>query len=390
MVLGGAATALRSRDFSRWATPTKECFFALGSLIFVRSGTPPKSRAVQSMVLPEPGRPTLGPMLGAALVVVIVGSAPPQPVTTAFEAAARGVLGADAKLEIIGLEVAPSDDEAVARAQAVDGVVELIWTKDGAKTRLHCYVSREQRWVDREISFGANEVRSTRDASERGRLLGYAVATMFADESALEPARETKRPPPQAPPTPANQPEITRPAPASGELNQPTLARRALEFYGMASSGLGGIASGLGAAAGIRGSLSGVLSARLFVAGRAGSITQAQTTTRDAYFGAGLAVAVPFRERQFELGLRSDLFVSYFDATHLSEDDVSPDRRSRWLPGTDIIAEGGFRFAESAGVFAGVGGEAVFGKTDLYTHGQRVAVVPALRAVGELGFRIGF
>jgi opacity protein-like surface antigen len=132
------------------------------------------------------------------------------------------------------------------------------------------------------------------------------------------------------------------------------------------------------------------LSARLFVAGRAGSIAHAQASTRNALLGAGLAVALPFRERRFELGLRGDLFVSYFDATHLSEDDVTPDRRSRWLPGGDLVAEGGFRFDENAGVFLGAGIEAMLGKTDLYTHGQRVAVVPVLRAVGEMGFRIGF
>ena len=183
-----------------------------------------------------------------------------------------------------------------------------------------------------------------------------------------------------------------RPAPSEKTRapHAPSLTERSFEFAGIASSGLGGTASGLGAAAGLRLSWLGPLSARFFVAGRAGSIAHAQASTRDAEFGGGLALAAPFRERRFELGLRGDLFASYFDATHLSEDDVTPDRRSRWLPGGDLIAESGFRFAENAGVFLGAGVEATLGKTDLYTHGQRVAVIPVLRAVGEMGFRIGF
>jgi hypothetical protein len=331
-------------------------------------------------------------MLSAALVVLVIGAGPAQTVTTAFEAAARGVLGADAKIEVVRLEEIPSDGDAQARGTGFDGVVELIWSKDSAQTRVHCYVSKEQRWVDREITFGGGDTTSKREASERGRLLGYAVATMFADEAdlATEPSPKPSTPPPSPS---AVRPQILDSEPTNivpDEPDRPSLARRALEFSGLASSGLGGTASGLGAAAGIRASLGDLLSARLFLAGRAGNIAHAQASTRDARFGGGLAMAVPFGARRFELGLRSDLFVSYFDATHLSEDDVSPDRRSRWLPGADLVAEGGFRFAGNAGLFAGAGAEAVLGKTDLYTHGQHVAVVPVLRAVGELGFRIGF
>jgi hypothetical protein len=334
-------------------------------------------------------------MLGAALIVLVVGAGRTPAVTTAFEAAARGVLGVEAKIQVIGLDEVPSDEEAVARASRADGVVELIWTKNGTKTRIHCYVSREQRWVDREISFGDNEANSARDASERGRLLGYAVATMFADELELAPVPSpaAKAPPTPVPPPGARPPQALRSTStdsAQRDASQPSLARRALEFSGVASSGLGGTASSLGAAAGIRAPLTAPLFARVFVAGRAGSVAQAQVSTLDARFGGGLTIAVPFEERRFEIGLRSDLFISHFDATHLSEDDVTPDRRSRWLPGADLIAECGFRFAGNAGVFVGAGGEAMLGKTDLYTHGGRVAVVPVLRVVGEVGFRIGF
>jgi opacity protein-like surface antigen len=88
--------------------------------------------------------------------------------------------------------------------------------------------------------------------------------------------------------------------------------------------------------------------------------------------------------------LRADAFASYFDASHLSEDDLEPDLRSRWQAGADLIAEAGYRFTVGAGVFLGAGIEGMLGKTEIYTHHNRVAVIPPFRAVAELGFRTYF
>lgn len=341
-------------------------------------------------------------MLAAVLVVLVIGGGSAQPATTAFEAAARGVLGDAVTIRIVSLDEVASDDDVLSRARGVDGVVELIGSKDGTKTQLHCYISLERRWLDREILFGARDGNSTRDALERGRLLGYAVATVFADESQLSAVAPPAAPPPAAPPPPELLPRVQRPralgapshaAPsetAIDELAAPSLKRRSLEFSGVASTGFGGTAGSLGAAAALRASLLGQLSARLFVSGRAGSVAPAQATTRDFLFGGGLAVALPLQGGRFEVGARCDVFVSYFQMAHLSEDDTVPDQRSRWLPGADLIVEGGFRFSGNAGTFVGVGPEATLGKTEIYTHGRRVAVVPVLRGVGEVGFRIGF
>jgi hypothetical protein len=92
----------------------------------------------------------------------------------------------------------------------------------------------------------------------------------------------------------------------------------------------------------------------------------------------------------FELGARLDAFASYYDVTHLSEDDVEADRRGRWQLGGDLLAEGGWRFTRGAGLFGGLGVEALLGKTEIYTHHNRVAVVPPFRATAELGFRTRF
>lgn len=339
-------------------------------------------------------------MLGAALIVIIIecqseacGAAPLQ---RALEQAARRVLGHDATIQVEQATDDPPDEQSAARAVGMDGVVELSFDPQRNSARLHCYISREQRWLDREINFGASRAGSRRESIERGRLLGFAAASVFdakieqdpqdeAEPDAAEPLKTAL--PTDAPPPAPEEAALTRPRPTA-PLSHPV--RRGIEFAGIMSAGIGGTAAGLGASVGVRAGWTGPLWLRLFFSGRAGNVAEAQASTRTALLGAGLALALLPETRRFELGARLDLFGGYFDVTHLSEDDVAPDRRSRWLVGTDLIAEAGFRFVGNAGLLLGAGIEAVAGKTEIYTHHNRVAVVPPLRAVMEFGFRTRF
>lgn len=339
-------------------------------------------------------------MSGIALVVVLIAQSPGDPMATAFAKAARGVLGSESRIEVAASEDDPADDESVSRAGDADGVVELSWSADRA--RIHCWVAREQRWVDREISFGAPEPHSERETRERGRLLGLAVATMFVErvEQKADTAAATgasseppvaPQPAPPAPSAAVAPPTVSpRAGTASSARLAPSAAARTLEFAGTVSSGIRGTAGGLGALAGLRFAWAEPLWARFFVAGRAGNIPTAQASTRSVQLGAGLALAASPGHASMEVGARLDAFAYYFEASHLSEDDAEPDRRSRWLPGGDVMLEAGYRLAPSAGLFGGGGLELVAGRTDIYTHGQRVAVVPPLRFLGEIGFRANF
>jgi hypothetical protein len=319
-------------------------------------------------------------MVGPILVVLVIAHGIGDPLTAAFERAARGALGSEARVEIRAVAEDPPDADSIALAGSADGVVEVSWEAGGAKARLHCYVTREQRWVDRDIAFGSEGAHSERETAERGRLLGFAVATMFGEEE--HPAS----PPPPAPPKLLPTSAMVE-ARASSE---PLPKTSSFEFSGAASSGIGGTASGFGAEAAARMVLSGPLWGRVFVAGRGGSIPAAQATTRSAFFGGGVAVAVLPAERRLALGLRVDAFATYFEASHFSNDDIVPDRRSRWLPGADLIAEGGYRFVSSAGLFLGAGIEALLGTTTVYTHGKQVALVAPWRGIAQLGIRVGF
>lgn len=306
-----------------------------------------------------------------------------------FQQAIQRVLGSDARVQTQLVSSDPADDEVVSKASEMDGVVELSFSPEGETARLHCYVSREKRWLDREISFGESRGSVRSEITERGRLLGFAVATMYADEAtvaepevAVTPA--TKGPPPTIVPKAATVPPDRRtPAPEHR-------ARRVAEFAAIVSSGLGGTAAGLGASAGFRLGLAGPVWGRLLLAGRSGNIPQAQASTRTALLGGGLALALLPESSSYELGARLDAFASYFEASHLSEDDAIPAQRSRWQLGGDLVAEGGWRLSPVAGLFVGVGVEAMLGATAVYTHHNRVALVPPFRATAELGFRTRF
>lgn len=324
--------------------------------------------------------------LAASLIVLMIAQPSGEPRAASFEKAAKTVVGDGGNVELVFLTRDPPDDETAARGRGVDGVVELSWSADGSTARLHCFLTGEQRWVDREISFGSPAA-SAREAQERGRLVGFAAAGMFSDSAAPAPEHAAAE---------ARRTSIARRASsiAKKEDARPTAAephRRLLEFAGVASAGVGGTASGVGAAAGFRWRFADAWWARAFVAGRTGNIPVAQASTRLVELGGGVAWSFWDAPRSpCVFGVRVDAFASYFEASHLSEDDVVPDRQSRWLPGMATFLEGGFRFTAGAGVFVAGGAEGLFGKTDVYTHGNRVAVVPALRLVGELGFRAGF
>jgi hypothetical protein len=325
-------------------------------------------------------------VVGVSLIVLIVAQNSSPPLMASFERAARGALGADSDVQLMTIESDPSDEESSARAAAqhVDGVIELSWPSVD-QARLHCYVARDNRWVDREITFGKNDGDSTRELAERGRLLAFAVATLFTEE-----------PPPASTqgqePYPLRRAQRTHlPASRPPQRHPPRDAStRLVEFAGVVTSGVDGTASGVGASAALRLVWRGSTSARLFLSGRSGSVPEALATTRMVLGGVGLAFSALPTDSTLQLGGRVDAFVSYFSATHLSEDDIVPDTQSRWLPGVALLGEAGLRLARDAGVFLGVGVELVAGRTDMYTHGMRVATVPPLRSVGELGFRVSF
>lgn len=314
-------------------------------------------------------------MKGALLIVFVLTQEASKPETQAFTAAALEVLGAKAQVRVVAVpaDLADLKVEAQTTRARADGAIELSWTDDRSRAFAHCYMAGEQRWIDRSIGFGQAE-----DDSERGRMLGYAVASMFL----TGPLQRDDVPRVASPAIPETR--ATSDAPSSAGGNQ-----RALDFGGLVSHGVGGEADALGVSAAFRFSAMAPLWLRVAVSARGGEIPAAQASMKAFQTNAG-ADLVLFDSGRISIGLRGDLIGSWLEVGHLSADDPAVVRQHRWLFGADAVASGGLRLSAGASLFVGAGLEAMFGRTDIYTHGVRVATIPPLRMIAELGLRSEF
>jgi hypothetical protein len=338
-------------------------------------------------------------MTGTLLIVLVLTQEASQPETRAFAAAALEVLGASAEVRVVEVPADLTDQKVVEHATVAgaDGTIELSWTDSRSRALVHCYVAEEQRWVDRSITFGQDE-----DESERGRMLGYAVASMFLSEAPHEVAEapassESSREQPPAAAQPVDSrpvvlaaaPEDSAASPPSHESSSARDNWRAFDFGGLVSHGLGGEADAMGVTAALRLLAVRPVWARVGVGGRTGEIPAAQANMKTLQASAGAAWSL-FDNARFSSMLRGDLIGSWLEVGHLSPDDSDVVRQHRWLFGSDAVVTGALRLSAGASLFAGGGLEVMFGGTDIYTHGVRVATIPPLRLIAEFGLQSEF
>jgi uncharacterized Zn-binding protein involved in type VI secretion len=243
-------------------------------------------------------------------------------------------------------------------------VVELSWESESG-ARLHCYVPASRRWVDRTVTFGNDD-----PPVERGRTLGFLVASIFVEA----PRRERSAPaavplPPPAPPK--------RPATRAGAAAAMTV-----------------VGPGDGTSFGGRVVLDyRVLpSLRVGVAGEArfGTLTSAQATSRllgvggqvtweawqpepHSYFGAGLAA-----------------YAAELRITHLSPDGPTAVSKSHWFPAFQPVLGGGLGIGAASAAYAEVGAEIVAGRTTIEVEGQRRARTGYVTPTARIGLRTEF
>jgi hypothetical protein len=307
----------------------------------------------------------MGPLVIVLLVAAGDGdSADTQAVLQALAEALSNVRAAARETE------GPPGDEAILaleRDTASDVIAAVSWAgpaKLEARVRLH--VRASDRWVERGLTFAASD-----DLRERGRTLGFTMASMLPDRT----------PPPRVAPPPA--PAVVAVAPPAPP------PRLALDLMVMGSLGVGGDADALGGAFVLRRALAPWIAVRGELLGRAGVVQAAQATSLSMHLAAGVAVS-PLGNpatRPASLEVRTDLAVMYESLGHLSSDDVDRVRQARLIPGADLVLEGSLRVLGSAAVVLGVGAEVAFGRTDIFVHESKVAVLPPLRLVSNLGLR---
>ncbi|MEA2696415.1 MAG: hypothetical protein QOI66_686 [Myxococcales bacterium] len=322
----------------------------------------------------------------AVLVIVIAAGEAQTPMTQALLAAATESLAGNPSVALFPA-AALSDAEAlrVEETAGARAVAQVIWrdrSRTHATIRLH--VARTDRWVDRSLTFSDAD-----NLSERGRTLGFAVASMLPEgDSTLR----------ATPPQPDAQPSSTLAAPpatvAPPATTTSTPARRFAELSMIGGDDFQGIARGLGGALDV-GLPAGETFALRFSAGlRGGALSSVSATGLNVMVGAGAAWS-PWpdpADRRLNLALRVDalLIVQAVRHTHGSGD-------SEWkatpLPGADALVEVSWRLTRELHAVLGAGLEAALGTVDVsvvtstQTH---TATIPALRAVGQAGLRLYF
>jgi hypothetical protein len=209
--------------------------------------------------------------------------------------------------------------------------------------------------------------------SERGRTLGFLLASLFA----------------QANPTPAPAPAPARALPRSAPVPQrPEFPRTEL------SAAVAAAGPGDGSGLGVR--VAGAYAtSREFRAGvgaevRFGDLPDAEASTR---IGAVAAQGAWLPWRPFaglSLGGSASAGAYYLSISHFSSDDRRPDRQGRFLPGGTLTLVAALDLGHSSSVVLELGAEVLGGRTTLVVREQVRAVWPIVTPLLRLGILAGF
>ena len=322
--------------------------------------------------------------MSAFLVVILVAAGEAShPATLGAASAARELLGPDLGIEVREMDVVPNDDRALSLGTALhaSAVVELLWdVPSHRQARIRFHLDPRPGFSDRVILFEDAD-----NVSERGRTIGYAIASMMMAPAAT-PAR------PATPPTRRDSVPPRAPALPRADAATKTRVRGAVDVAAAAAMGIDGPGGGWGGSLSGRWYLMAPLAVRIGASARSGQVTVAQATSLLLHAAAGLAW-VPFsaaRTAPFEFGVRIDGLLMREQVTHWSADDPEPVPAMRWLPGADAALEGSWLFGPSAGFLASFGAELAFGRTDVTLHREIVTSIPPVRLVLQAGVRATF
>jgi hypothetical protein len=307
-------------------------------------------------------------LLAHVLLIFMAASDEGTSTSAALLRALAEALGPGAEISVQGSPAPPTDEALVERVhdRKATAAVRLVWD-DAARTRvaMHVYLARSDEIHDQSLTFQRSD-----PAEERGRALGFVIASYLL-------------PPPAA-----------RPAPVVAAVRAPAPepARWALEGFGTAALSIQGEGGGLGGGFGVRFWAGERWGVRAGLHLRTGSVVQAQASSLWAGAALGLfrVLAGGDGPRGVSLVGRAEGLLVYDALTHLSADDPQPVRLGRFLPAAAAVLELEWRLAPAAALHVGAGVEEALGKTDVFVHDIRVALIGRSRIVAEAGFRTRF
>jgi hypothetical protein len=308
----------------------------------------------------------------AFLAILVASGEAHDPAVTALQAAAIEVTGSADSVRLF--EVPSLSDAEALRVERSSGsrvVLQLTWRDSGrliARLRLHA--ARTNRWVDREFAFSSAD-----SPSERGRTLGYAIASMLpeGDPSLPWPApseRESPPPVPEAPP-----------------------GRHAVGLFFLGGAGLGGPASGVGGLLNVETFVTQNVSLGASLSARLGSISALDGDELSTSFGLGGAwwPVAPTATNRWGIALRMEGLLLYHAFSH-DRAGGTTEWKGHALPGAEVKLEGTWRLGRGVELLVGAGSEVAFGTIDITVVSQMTGsdTIPALRALAEGGIRARF
>jgi hypothetical protein len=312
-------------------------------------------------------------MTPAAVLAILVatGEAHAAP-TAAMAAAAAEVVGEQGGVRVAEAS-ALTDAESlrVERELGVRAVVALAWSDaDHLRARLRLHAARTDRWIDRELDFAAGDT-----PAERGRALGFAMASMLPAGDPAIPLATREAPPPETPP--------------------PALGPNALETSFVVGAGMGGPAGGPGAGLGYERFVTSHASLLVSAAGRVGHIEpiEARLVTASAGLGGALWPLAPAADRRLGLAIRGEALFLYEAVEHTNAAGASA-WKGHALPGAALSIVGTLRVTGPLEVVVAGGAELAFGTVDVSVVAAKPAggssQVPVARAVAQAGLRLRF
>ncbi|MCA9585918.1 MAG: hypothetical protein KC657_11225 [Myxococcales bacterium] len=364
------------------------------------------------------------PFAAVTVIVLVAAGEPVEASSPAMTKALHAALGDDARVVVEPRGEVP-DDGLLARADAEHATLVgvITWADGHRKVTLHFARASDHRWADREIRFDAADA-----APERWRTVGFAIASMFPEETldARAGARAAAAPAGTAAGASASSPGTaspsTTPAPAPPSSGAPPPAsssaasrasrssrspdgdtsvapdrrdgglrgpRVAIDATALAASAIGGYGGGLGGGFAVRVPVSSSFRLRGALSARAAELEPASATSR-AYVGTA---GVAWERRvggSVTAGARAGVLVELQEVVHFSADDPSAVHQSRWLPGVAASGEVAWHVGNHAAVCAALGAEGVLGTTAIFVRERQVASLTPVRLLGEAGVRVSF
>jgi hypothetical protein len=301
-------------------------------------------------------------LAATALLVIWVSAAElSSPGTQALVHTARDALGPTMEVRV----AAAAEGARPGPTTPTTGVVELSWESESG-ARLHCYVPASGRWVDRSVTFDSDD-----PPVERGRTLGFVVASIFVEEPRRERAAPAPKPPPSRP--------VTAKAPSTR-----TGAAAAMTVVG----------PGDGTSFGGRV----VLDYRVFsnlrvgIAGEArfGTLPSAQATSRLLGVGGQVTWEAWQPEPHSYVGPGLAVYAAELRITHLSPDGPNAASKSHWFPAVQPVLGGGIGIGAASAAYAEVGAEVVAGRTTIEVEGESRARTGYVTPTARIGLRTEF